>query len=186
MARFSRGNNLPAMQLLRWIMDKLKQAPPPPYVMKRIDCKNVHIKAYSDASLSKSLGEAQLGTIILLQPINDSEGNESQTNVVSFKSSKFKRVVRSTGQAELAAFSQTCDEIMVVKLTLQNLNCTVSRISISTDSKVVIDQLKNPNKAEIHSRNMARFTAQVVEENIEVIKVTSEDQLADPLTKFLF
>lgn len=186
MSRFSRGNNLTAMRTVRWIMDHIKNKPPPPYHMTKIDSNNIHIDAYCDASLSKSLGEAQLGNIIMLKTLGHNESS-SQSNVISFKSCKYRRVVRSTGQAELAALSMTCDDILTIKITLESLNCTVNLITIKTDSKVVVDQLKNPHKAEIHSRNMARFTSQtVVEHNISIIKVTSEEQLADPLTKFIF
>lgn len=188
MSRFSRGKSLTAMRLLKWIILNLKNSPPPPYKLHKVNENDLHIVVYSDASLSKSQGEAQLGIMIKLATNHEDDTiNDPQVNTINFKSSKFRRVVRSTGQAELAAFSLACDEMLVTKSILQSLNCNVKQISIRTDSKVVQDQLRNPNKAEIHSRNMARFVSQIVEENeVKVIHVPSNNQLADPLTKFIF
>lgn len=52
------------------------------------------------------------------------------------------------------------------------------------DAQVVVDQLKNPHKAEVHSRLQALFVHQCLADlKADIIKVKTEEQKADCLTK---
>lgn len=105
-------------------------------------------------------------------------------NVVHFKSVKYRRVCRATGQAELAALSLGVDECLNIQFTLKGLGFPKIQSIFYTDAQVVMDQLRNPHKAEIHSRLQALFLEQCLKEMEAVVeKVSTEEQKADILTK---
>lgn len=75
--------------------------------------------------------------------------------------------------------------LLDIKLRLSSMGITLKKIKLLTDATVVTHQLKNPFKAEVHSRLMAITTAQTIEDlQAEVSHVDTNLQKADSLTKW--
>lgn len=189
-SRFARGTNITASRMVKWIVEQLHSSPPPEYLLSAVNLEDVAIVCFTDASLSRSTGEAQLGVTAQLcssQDVDSYKAVDNMNNLIAFKSCKYRRAVRSTGQAELSALSLGVDIVCDLKYRLESLSVKVTKVYFFVDAMVVIHQLKNPHKAEVHSRLTALTTAQIISDlDASVVYVPTLEQKADELTKLKF
>ncbi|WVZ84911.1 hypothetical protein U9M48_031881 [Paspalum notatum var. saurae] len=108
------------------------------------------------------------------------------TSLVSWNSRKQSSVATSTCEAEYAAAASCCSQILRMLATLRDYGLTYGRIPILCGSSSAISVAKNPV---LHSRNKHidvryHFLRENYEKGmIDIVKVASENQVADILTK---
>jgi hypothetical protein len=188
LSRYARGNNERARRMTRGFTEALASNPPHPMSISKVHLDKLVLLVWTDASLNQTTTDAQLGVLVQLSDeLQERKHREigNFDNIIHFKSSKMRRVARSTSQAELAALSLGVDIATAISHLMTSLGLDIE-VKFFVDAQVVIDQLGNPHKAEIYSRLQALFTAQCIADlSAEVIKVTSEEQKADLLTKII-
>ncbi|WVZ84568.1 LOW QUALITY PROTEIN: hypothetical protein U9M48_031593, partial [Paspalum notatum var. saurae] len=110
------------------------------------------------------------------------------TSLVSWSSRKQSSVATSTCEAEYVAAASCCSQILWMLATLRDYGLTYGRIPILCDSSSAISVAKNPV---LHSRTKHidvryHFLRDNYEKGmIDIVKVASENQEADILTKHL-
>ncbi|WVZ83014.1 hypothetical protein U9M48_030204 [Paspalum notatum var. saurae] len=108
------------------------------------------------------------------------------TSLVSWSSRKQSSVATSTCEAEYVATASCCSQILWMLATLRDYGLTYGRIPILCDSSSAISVAKNPV---LHSRTKHidvryHFLRDNYEKGIiDIVKVASENQVADILTK---
>ncbi|WVZ63587.1 LOW QUALITY PROTEIN: hypothetical protein U9M48_013210 [Paspalum notatum var. saurae] len=108
------------------------------------------------------------------------------TSVVSWSSRKKSSVATSTCEAEYVAAASCCSQILWMLATLRDYGLTYGRIPILCDSSSAISVAKNPV---LHSRTKhINVRYHFLRDNyqkgmIDIVKVASENQVADILTK---
>ncbi|WVZ81323.1 hypothetical protein U9M48_028713 [Paspalum notatum var. saurae] len=108
------------------------------------------------------------------------------TSLVSWSSRKQSSVATSTCEAEYVAAASYCSQILWMLATLRDYGLTYERIPILCDSSSAISVAKNPV---LHSRTKHidvryHFLRDNYEKGmIDIVKVASENQVADILTK---
>lgn len=122
LSRYARGRNTPARRVTRGFLEAMVAHPPKPFRSSVVDVSDLHFLVWTDASVSKTTGDTQLGTLIQFcssTQIATLKTIGNYDNIVLHKSAKYKRVCRSSGQAELAALSLGIDEVCGLILTLK-------------------------------------------------------------------
>jgi hypothetical protein len=110
-------------------------------------------------------------------------------NLVSWQSQKQRVVALSTCEAEyMAAAAATCQGIWLARLLGDLRNKATESVELKVDNKSALALMKNPvfHDRSKHIRMRFHFIRQAVEEgDVHPDYVSSEDQLADFLTKAL-
>ncbi|WVZ85181.1 hypothetical protein U9M48_032131 [Paspalum notatum var. saurae] len=108
------------------------------------------------------------------------------TSLVSWSSRKQSSVATSTCEVEYVAAASCCSQILWMLATLRDYSLTYGRVPILCDSSSAISVAKNPV---LHSRTKHidvryHFLRDNYEKGIiDIVKVASENQVADILTK---
>lgn len=121
LSRYARGNNVPARRMTRYVLENLRKNPPEPTLLKPFDPQNIVFMVWVDASVNKKTADTQLAVLIQMGDttmIEELKEIGNYQNTVHAKSMKYRRVCRSTGQAELAALSLGVDEVLNLCFTL--------------------------------------------------------------------
>ena len=147
------------------------------------DIENLRIAVYADASLANLPdGGSQAGYLVFLV---DRLGKAA---LIDWKSSKIRRVVRSTLAAETLAMADAVDAALLVASTWREfvgenwLSCTAEAI---TDCRSLFDSV---NSTKLCTEKTLRLDIEMLKEmqerkEIELKWTESEHQLADVLTK---
>lgn len=142
---------------------------------------NLSIHVYSDASyanLSDGFSSAE-GYLILL---NDDKGNSCP---VGWTAKKIRRVVKSTIAAESLALVDAVDEGQFIASLVQEMTDNVVPVICYIDNKSLFENLQS-TKAVAEKRlrvDIAALKQMVQRREITIKWVSSENQLADGLTK---
>ncbi|WVZ64767.1 hypothetical protein U9M48_014241 [Paspalum notatum var. saurae] len=108
------------------------------------------------------------------------------TSLVSWSSRKQSSVATSTCEAEYVAAASCCSQILWMLATLRDYGLTYGRIPILCDSSSAISVAKNPvlDSRTKHIDVRYHFLRDNYEKGmIDIVKVASENQVADILTK---
>ena len=139
------------------------------------------LKVFVDASFANLHdGGSQGGNIIFL-----CDGNNSSP--ILWNSSRIKRIARSTLAAETHACSDSCDAASYLSFLLKEMLPTNEKmpIEVYTDCKSLFDNAFTSNQ--VSERNLRVHIASIREfigsEEVTLVRIPSEHQLADILTK---
>ena len=147
----------------------------------KLDFSNLHVAVYCDASFgSLEGGASQVGFIVFLQDQN------SRSVPITWASRKAKRVARSSLTAETLAAVEAIDFAMVVQQATEELiKKKLPPIKLYTDNKSLHDATKTTNTLADKRLliDMAALREMIEEKQVEVIWISSKEQLADVLTK---
>ena len=150
------------------------------------------VMAYSDASWANAQGSAsQHGQIILLAPATVTE-KPCYGGLIDWKSSRSKRVCRSTLAAEAVSADSAADRLAYVQYALGELVFGVAahrvgprlRALLATDCKSLYDSVSSPNPTVEDKRSLVniRSIQEVVSRNT-IHWIPTALQMADSLTK---
>ena len=148
---------------------------------KKLDLESLYIRVYTDAAFANNIDlTSQLGYIITLCD------KHNVCNVLSFRSYKSQRVVRSVLGGEIYAFADGFDSAYLLKHDLERILKRTIRICILTDSKSLFDTItKNSiitEKRLMIDVSAARQAYQRMEIS-DVGHISSKYNAADGLTK---
>ncbi|KAK8523044.1 hypothetical protein V6N12_073755 [Hibiscus sabdariffa] len=138
------------------------------------------IKGYTDASFQtdKDDSRSQSGFVFCLNG-----------GAVSWKSSKQDTVADSTTEAEYIAASEAAKEVVWIKKFISELGVVPSIsdvVGLYCDNNVAIAQAKEPRSHQRSKHILRRFhlIREIIDRgDVEICKVHTDDNIADPLTK---
>ncbi|KAK8574601.1 hypothetical protein V6N12_062291 [Hibiscus sabdariffa] len=140
----------------------------------------LHIKGYTDASFQtdKDDSRSQSGFVFYLNG-----------GAVSWKSSKQDTVADSTTEAEYIAASEAAKEAVWIKKFITELGVIPSiadAVDLYCDNNGAITQAKEPRSHQRSKHILRRFhlIREITDRgDVEICKVHTDDNIADPLTK---
>ena len=164
------------------------------------DLKNLCFPCFSDASYGvRPDGSSQGGFMILLTHKKALQGEQTDYNIMSWRSFKLPRVCRSSLSAEAQACSVAVDEMMLLRTMLSLMldprqdpkvpatATWVGEAAVVVDAKALYDALKLPGFNSQHDKRTGIEIICIQEElerqEAKVRWVSSEMMLADGLTK---
>ena len=161
---------------------KFVKSTPSSISIPKLDLKSLSITVFADASFNNLPdGGSQGGYIIFL--------NNKYNSVVplSWNSTRLPRVVRSTLAVETLAMSDACDSAIFLSNLTDELakSPKQTNITVLTDNQSLFEALKT-TKAALDHRLRVEISAlreMCNNDEITINRVSSENQLSDPLTK---
>lgn len=159
----------------------VKQSAEQGIIQQPLDLDSLYIRVYTDASFANNADQSsQLGYIVALCD------KFNRCNVLSFRSYKSRRVVRSVLGGEIYAFADGFDVAYMLRFDLESILNRTLRLCILTDSKSLFDTIvKNSfisEKRLMIDVQAAREAYQKLEIS-DIGHISGPDNPADGLTK---
>merc|ERR1712078_715975 len=160
-------------------------------IFRRLPCSimDLSVRVYTDASWANMPGlRSQSGQVFVLSAPGDDESFKG--NAIHWRSSRIKRVCRSTFAAETLSFVDAMDEGIATAQLLQQWirpkSAKQVEVEMLTDCRSLVDSMQQISPSATEKRLELDLLS--IKENIEQLglKITWIDtklQIADPLTK---
>lgn len=147
---------------------------------------------YSDSAFQNlPKGRSQGGHIVMLTHDQEENQERKQVNVLSWKSSRVHRVVRSTFTAELLSLTQAFDNSMWLKHLLQDCFEDIIDLDMKTDCQSLVDSMNSLRQQCTEKRLTAELWSirEAISETQDIRSLThvsTKQMIADGLTKTSF
>ena len=149
--------------------------------LEKVNSGELYWEVYTDASFGDvKEGSSQIGYIVSLK---DSSGNKSP---IQWKSTRAKRVARSTTEAEALAMAEAAEMTVYLDAILGEMVGGGKRhIMIKTDSKTLEEGLKSSTgtKSRRLRIDIAAIRQMIERGEVEIEWISKKDQIADVFTK---
>ena len=178
------------VKLFNATVDKVKRQPMR-ILYRKLEASKWWVTIFCDASHNSiNDGQGSVGAYLIFLSNGYEKGERRVANILAWKSTKLKRICRSSTEAETLALSQALEEGDLIRdqiISMTGLSKDLVLMECYCDAKNVIEGLDNnvPPKATTPYRNEFALIKQFKEEKKvhKLIHVKGDEQMADSLTK---
>lgn len=167
-----------ALETLNIVLSKCRSLPA--IKVQPLDLATTEVVIYADASYNHTSRTARIAWILLLQDAN------GKSNAVSWRSFVDRRYHSSTASAELAAATHAILNNGFFVESLRSLLSNDTKVTLLSDNQALLGQFDNRKAADFQCQGRLNLCIQAMELlNVTYRYVSTQDQLADRLTKYM-